>query len=115
MDVAVAIGAGDHLAFRCFRGVYNLVAHGTDHGDRPGIGGRLRLRLEWGDDKGLLALRACGFLTGVRPGDTKMPAAMLTVELDPVVSFGDDAVDVALGAFERPACKMVRDIESFTT
>jgi hypothetical protein len=51
----------------------------------------------------------------VFPRDAKILAAMLTVELDPVVHFGDNTVDVALGALERPAREMARDMEFFTT
>ena len=63
----------------------------------------------------MLALRACGFIAGVRLGHAEILAAMGAMELDPVGLFGDDTVDMALGARVRPACEMVRDVESFTT
>ena len=114
-DVAVAFGAGDRLAFGGLRGMQNLVAHRTDDRDRIGSGGRLRRRFERRDDKDMFALRAFGFLAGVLPGDTKILAALVTMELDLIVHFGHDAVDTALGAPEGPAREMVRDTESFTT
>jgi hypothetical protein len=90
LDVAVTFGAGDDFSFCGLRGVDHGVAHRTDDRDRSGRGGRLRHGS--GDDEGTLALRAFAFLAGVKLGDAKALAALLAVELDLIVLFGDNAV-----------------------